>query len=203
VLRRRLGPLAIAFVAGLGAPLAATAAVSYRITTEPPDPRVGESVTILVATFAYVDPPATPNEPLALEAFPWTFVAESPTGERRVIALQRDGTSTDRWTGRFTFDEPGHWEIGLDEQHLGAPVDPALGARLPVEVRSGDEPTGVALAVLVLAVAAIASVVLLRMGLTLIVGERRGRRAEASGGDGTLIHERVVDRADAMSQVEA
>jgi hypothetical protein len=157
VLRRRLGPLAIALVAALGAPLAATAAVSYRITTEPPDPRVGESVTILVATFAYVDPPATPTEPLPLEAFPWTFVADSPTGERTVIALQRVASSTNRWTGRFTFDEPGRWEIGLDEQHLATPGDAALGARLPVEVRGGSGPNWVLLAVLGLTAAALTS----------------------------------------------
>jgi hypothetical protein len=157
VVHRRLGPLAIALVAALAAPLAAMAAVSFRITTEPADPRVGEPVMILVATFAYVDPPATPTEPLPLEEFPWTFVADSPTGERTVIALRRVGSSTNLWTSRFTFVEPGRWEIGLDEQHLATPVDPALGARLSLDVGSGNQPNGVALALLALTVAAIAS----------------------------------------------
>ena len=147
----------MALLAALGAPVAVTAAVSYRIATEPAEPRLGDPVVIRVATFAYVDPPATPTEPLPFEAFPWTFVAESPTGESTVIALQRDGSSTNRWIARFTFDEPGRWEIGLDKQPLATPVDPALGARLTVEVRNGSEPNGVVLAVLALTAAAMAS----------------------------------------------
>jgi hypothetical protein len=59
----------MALVAALGAPVAVTAAVSYRITTEPTNPRVGEPVMILVATFAYVDPPATPTEPYHSKRF--------------------------------------------------------------------------------------------------------------------------------------
>lgn len=141
----------------LGTPVAATAAVSYRISTEPAEPRVGEPVTIHVATFAYVDPPATPFEPLPLDTFPWTFVAESPSGGREVIVLQRVGSRPNQWTGRFTFDERGRWEVGLDQQHLGTPVDPALGARLTVQVRGNSGPTEVAIALLVLTAAAIAS----------------------------------------------
>jgi hypothetical protein len=152
----------MALVAALGAPVAVTAAVSYGITTEPTNPRVGEPVMILVATFAYVDPPATPTEPLSLEAFPWTFVADSPTGERTVIALQRLGSSPNEWAGTFTFHELGRWEIGLDTRHLATPVDPALGARLSVEVRSGSEPNGVAITLVALIGAAIASWVLYR-----------------------------------------
>jgi hypothetical protein len=149
----------MALAAALSVPAVAAAAVSYRITTEPAEPLVAEPVTILVATFEYVDPPATPTQPLPLDEFSWTFVADSPSGGRDVIALDRVGSIPNQWAGRFTFDEPGRWEVGLDERHLGIPVDPSLGARIIVEVRDDSEPNAVALGLLVLAAAAIASLV--------------------------------------------
>jgi len=74
--------------------------------------------------------------------FPWDFVADSPTGARHLVALGRVVDSDSEWVGQFTFDEPGEWVVGLDPRHLGAPADPALGARTTIMVgegRAGDD----------------------------------------------------------------
>lgn len=96
---RRLIPGILAVFVTLGAPLAALSATAYRIATDPAEPRVGEPTTILVSTLVYVDPPAIPSEPLPLDEFLWTFVAESPKGERHEIALTRVDESTNQWSG--------------------------------------------------------------------------------------------------------
>jgi hypothetical protein len=132
---------ALALLALAATPTNMSAAITYRIAIDPATPHVREPVTIVVATFAYVDPPATPAEPLPLEEFPWTFVAESPSGAVHEIGLQHAGASPNQWVASFAFDEAGRWEIGLDRRHLGTPIDPALGARLTVEVRGSDEPS--------------------------------------------------------------
>lgn len=129
----------VLLVTALAIPFAAFGAAAYRITTDPSEPRVGEPATIVIGTLVYVDPPATPSEPLPLDEFLWTFVAESPRGERHEIALTRVDSSANEWTATFVFDETGQWEIGLDRPHLGTPADPSLGARKPVTVRSPDD----------------------------------------------------------------
>jgi hypothetical protein len=124
-------------------PTAVMSAVAYRIWTEPPEPVLGQPATILVATYLPDSGvPAGSLEPLVLPEFPWDFVADSPTSERHSVALTRDGIPDNQWSGRFTFDELGEWEIGLDPRHLGRPLDPSLGARSTVNVvREGSPNT--------------------------------------------------------------
>lgn len=141
--RRALALLLL--VLAVAMPSAVYAAVAYRISTDPPQPILGESANILVATFEYVPPPSTPSVPLPLDEFLWTFVAESPSGRTHVVDLAAVQASTNEWSGSFTFDEVGSWEIGLDRSHLGTPVDPSLGARVTVTVRAddGSSPIGI------------------------------------------------------------
>lgn len=125
---------------GLLVPPTADAAVIYKNGSEPAAPRIGEQVVISVATFeADSLRPGAELDPLPLNDFLWTFVAESPGGQSTEIPLTRDGDSGHRWTGTFVFPEAGRWEIGLDKSHLGSPPDPALGARLEVVVGSEDD----------------------------------------------------------------
>jgi hypothetical protein len=122
---------------GMLHPPASRAAVIYRIDLEPAIPRVGEQVAISVSTFEADSPsPGSELDPFPLEEFLWTFVADSPSGQTVEIPLARDGVSPNRWTGTFVFTEAGRWEVGLDKSHLGTPPDPALGARLEVDVAS-------------------------------------------------------------------
>jgi hypothetical protein len=148
-----LGSLAV----GAFAAATVSAAVAYRITTDPQNPMAGEPTTVVVRTLFPAEAPATASEPQPLDDFPWTFVAESPSGRTHEIALERLGASRYEWTATFTFDEIGEWEIGLDKRHLGTPVDPTLGARLTVQVGDGDVPMApIAGAVAALAILAIA-----------------------------------------------
>jgi hypothetical protein len=155
----RRGPVIVLGWLAVGAFSAATAsaAVAYRITTDPPSPRAGEPTTVVVRTLFPAEAPATASEPQPLDDFPWTFVAESPSGRTHQIALERLGSSRHEWIATFTFDETGHWEIGLDKRHLGTPVDPTLGARLSVQVGDPDPPmspiTGAVAALSILAIA--------------------------------------------------
>lgn len=136
------GLLAVGFLK----PPTAIAAVIYKIQLEPADPGLGEHVSISVATFeADSLTPGASLDPFPLDDFPWTFVADSPSGESVEIPLERDADSRNRWTGAFAFTEEGRWEIGLDKRHLGSPPDPALGARLEVVVGSGSGPNPIAL----------------------------------------------------------
>jgi hypothetical protein len=140
---RRLAA-AVSLAAAASVLLVSTAvisAVAYRIWTEPPDPVLGQPATIHVATYLPDSGvPAGSLEPLALPEFPWEFVADSPTGDRHSVALTRDGTPDNQWSGRFTFDELGEWEIGLHVRHLGRPLDPSLGARSTVNVVREEPP---------------------------------------------------------------
>ncbi len=136
------GLLAVGFLK----PPTAIAAVIYKIQLEPADPGVGERVAISVATFeADSLTPGATLDPFPLDNFPWSFVADSPSGESVEISLVRDADSRNRWTGTFVFTEEGRWEIGLDKKHLGSPPDPALGARLDVVVGSDSGPNAIAL----------------------------------------------------------
>ena len=118
----------------------ATAAVAYRIWTEPAEPTVGEQVAIHVATYWPESPvPSGGLTPMPLPEFLWEFVADSPAGKRYPVSLQPSDGQSNQWVGRFAFDSPGEWTIGLHPRHLGTPVDPALGARMSVEVRGAGD----------------------------------------------------------------
>jgi hypothetical protein len=155
----------------------ASAAVAFRIATEPPEPRVGEPTRIVVKTFEYVSPPEVPSRPLALDDFAWTFVAEAPSGGKHVIELERSGTSGNEWTATFEFDEAGSWEVGLDRTHLGTPADPSIGARMTVAVRADGDTTPVAATIA-------AAAVLLLAGLVMAARYRSARRSSAGGATG-------------------
>lgn len=138
----------------------ANAAVIYKIELEPEAPRIGERVAISVSTFeADSLAPGADLVPFPLDEFPWTFVADSPSGSTVEIALTPDGRPTNRWTGNFVFSEAGRWEIGLDKSHVGTPPDPALGARLEVGVTADDAdgriPLLVGLVVVLIAIAVV------------------------------------------------
>ena len=130
--------LAVVLV-GLPSVTLTRSAVMYRIWTEPSEPIVGEPTSMGIATF-WPDSQVGSDgpKPLALPDFPWSFVADSPTGISHAIALNRVSGSGNEWSGTFSFDEAGHWEVGLDLRHLGTPVDPGLGARVPVIVRAAQ-----------------------------------------------------------------
>lgn len=132
--------VAVAFAAGASLvqiPTGAVSAVALRIWTEPSNPLLGEPATIFVATYWYESgSPATSPRPMVLPEFPWDFVADSPAGTRHLVALNRDTSADNQWTGEFMFDEFGKWEVGLDPRNLGTPLDPAAGARRQVLVRN-------------------------------------------------------------------
>jgi hypothetical protein len=126
------------------APAGLRAAVAFEISTERAHPLVGDPVAILVATFRAGLPADIGGlEPLPLDEFPWTFVADSPSGRSFIVPLTRDPGSLNRWVGHFTFDEAGRWQIGLAREHLGTPIDPSLGARRDAVVLGDrDQVTG-------------------------------------------------------------
>lgn len=126
-------------------PTVTSAAVAFRISIDPTEPRVGQAVTVTVATFM-PGSNAAGEEPLPLEDFPWTFIARSPEGARSVIDLSPIGDSRNKWSGEFVFEEVGRWQIGLDAQHLGITPDPAMGGRMDVVVAEDDAPASLALA---------------------------------------------------------
>lgn len=164
IVARKALAASLAFMAFATMTVSASAAVVYRIEIDPEQPTVGEPTTIVVSTLFPAVAHGTPPEPQPLDDFPWTFVAESPRSARYEIALERLGSTGFQWTADFMFDEPGNWEIGLDRRHLGTPVDPALGARLPVEVRGPDEPT-LPVTVIVAVAGVVAGAVLLAVGI--------------------------------------
>ena len=143
-LKRRAWVLAIVSVSVVGISLVTSArvwsAVAYQISTDPREPRVGQEVAIRIGT--YLPDSASSGgeaEPLPLDDFPWTFVADSPTGDRFVIPLTRSGELTHEWVGTFVFTEVGRWEIGLDPRHLGTPIDPRLGARREILILEAND----------------------------------------------------------------
>lgn len=142
---------------------AADAAVIYKIELDPEAPHIGERVAISVSTFeADSLTPGANLDPLPLDEFPWTFVADSPGGITAEIALVPDDRSANRWTGTFVFSEAGRWMVGLDKRHLGTPPDPALGARLEVVVTADDADGQLPLLVGFVVLIAIAVVVAIR-----------------------------------------
>jgi len=165
---RGLTRVTVLVITLLATPIAVSAAVVYRIETEPPMPRVGETTTIIVSTLFPATPPATATEPQHLDAFPWKFVAESPRRSRHVLILTRSDKLAHQWTAKFIFDQPGPWEVGLDRSHLGIPVDPTLGARTTVNVRGPDDPR--------LALFAFVAASLVLVGLAVMSIRRRDRR---------------------------
>jgi hypothetical protein len=135
---RRVRVLALA-LATVGAmllgPSTVLAAVAYEISTQPGQPIVGQPAVITITTTIYGSGGggATPA-PLPMAEFAWEFVADAPSGARHSIPLTPMGSSGNRWSATFEFDEAGEWEIGLHPRHLSTPLDPSLGARATVRV---------------------------------------------------------------------
>src|SRR5262245_37725542 len=118
----KLAACAALFACALGVqPVAVTqSAVMYRVWTEPGEPITGQPVAIHIATH-WPDSQGQSGspKPLNLPDFPWSVVADSPAGVRHAITISRVSGSGNEWSGTFSFDEPGQWEVGLDPRHLG------------------------------------------------------------------------------------
>ncbi len=149
---------------------AAWSAVGYLISTQPQQPIVGREAVITVVTTVYGSgQDGASAEPFPMAEFPWEFVADAPSGARHTITLTAGAPRAGEWSGTFTFDEVGNWEIGLHPRHLGSPSDPTIGARTTVTVIA---PSSGASDGIVLVAAAVTAIALLG-GLGVVARRRR------------------------------
>jgi hypothetical protein len=136
----------LALLAMLGALVMATnrtvaAAMVVRLSTQPPQPKVGESALLQVRTFAPVVVPGSPDwrlQPIEVPPdYAFNVEAVDPSGTVSPVPISQ---STDPyvWSGQLTFARAGTWEIRIT--NFGPNYNPQAGGLLKVHVSSGIGP---------------------------------------------------------------
>lgn len=147
---RQMGPTrrwarTLAFLAVISLVLlparAAVAALIFDVALVPPNPSVGDDVTVIVTVYTASADQGARGAPFALDEFPWTIQAVAEDGSTTKITLTK-GQQPGEWLGHFAFDSPGSWTVGLADEHFGSPADPSFGGSTEVTVRATSPPVG-------------------------------------------------------------
>lgn len=119
----------------------AYSAMAVRLSTQPPQPKVGEPTLVQVRTFTPVVVPGSSDWRLQPYEVPpdYAFNVEAvdPSGTVSPVPISR---STDPyvWSGQLTFAGAGTWEIRIT--NFGPNYNPQAGGLLKVHVSSGIGP---------------------------------------------------------------